>query len=187
MFDPEDPGGTSPQVSSIVTIDCSGMETEGSVLETDCSENASITNKRKRTSARKVCKHCNKRKRRHRDSSSNHDLDCLCENTQGTKLASDEHSEIVHIKPPTSQPQLQNVNNTNYKPTIGRNCYEQRRLGLGEIEFKTRELSVASNLRQSLLAMNNLRNFKGIIQDSASIALIGVEHIAPVIILNALF
>ncbi|KAL4710539.1 hypothetical protein ACJJTC_008941 [Scirpophaga incertulas] len=108
MFDPEDPGGTCPQVSSIVTIDCSGMETEGSILETDCSENASITNKRKRTSARKVCKHCNKRKRRHRDSSSNHDLDCLCENTQGTKLASDEHSEIVHIKPPTSQPQLQN-------------------------------------------------------------------------------
>ncbi|KAL4707099.1 hypothetical protein ACJJTC_011425 [Scirpophaga incertulas] len=161
MFDPEDPGGTSPQVSSIVTIDCSGMETEGSILETDCSENASITNKRKRTSARKVCKHCNKRKRRHRDSSSNHDLDCLCENTQGTKLASDEHSEIVHIKPPTSQPQLQNMRYSDVKSLLQSKC-GLNNLILDNLVSEGKKKKVTVGLAEDEDAAILIRNINGI-------------------------
>lgn len=51
MMEPEDPGGTSLQVSHVVTIDASGMETEGSIIDTDCSDSTKSV-KRKRVSVR---------------------------------------------------------------------------------------------------------------------------------------
>jgi hypothetical protein len=85
MDDPEDPGGTVPQASNVITIEysCSGMDTEDSFRDTDGSENKINANKRKRSSARKVCKTCNKKKRRHQKNSSIlpiNEVDCQCSN-----------------------------------------------------------------------------------------------------------
>jgi hypothetical protein len=106
MDEPEDPGGTVPQASNIVTIEynCSGMDTEGSVRDTDGSESKNNTHKRKRTSSRKICKTCNKKKRRHQKSSSIlpiNELDCHClhDNSDHTPNNSITPSPTLHDSP----------------------------------------------------------------------------------------
>lgn len=82
MNEPEDPGGTIPPASNFVTISVShgksDMDTDGSFRDTDGSEH---NIKRKRTSARRICKHCNKKKRKNHKSSivDFTPSDCQCE------------------------------------------------------------------------------------------------------------
>ncbi|CAK1596023.1 unnamed protein product [Parnassius mnemosyne] len=93
MLEPEDPGGTSLQVSHVVTIDASGMETEGSIIDTDCSENTKSV-KRKRISARNQ-----KKRRNHRPSGLS---DCqlspndLKDNVITKALESDDKNTEIH-------------------------------------------------------------------------------------------
>ncbi|XP_037871796.2 uncharacterized protein LOC101743837 [Bombyx mori] len=107
MLEPEDPGGTSLQVSHVVTIDASGMETEGSIIDTDCSENIKSV-KRKRISTR------NQKKRRNHKHT---DLpDCqlspndIKDNVIPKVLESDDkiteihHNEVANSKNITSNP-----------------------------------------------------------------------------------
>ncbi|XP_028172351.1 uncharacterized protein LOC114361497 [Ostrinia furnacalis] len=82
--DPHDPGGTAPPVSNYVTIsrNSSCLDTEGSVTDNNnCESNVSHA-KRKRTLSRKVCKHCNKKRRsRHNKSNvfdSTNVFECQC-------------------------------------------------------------------------------------------------------------
>lgn len=84
MNEPDDPGGTCPQVSNYITIsyDNSGMDTERSVLDTDGSDTSNRNTKRKRSTTKRVCKHCNKK----RKTGSKHSTtpltenDCQCSN-----------------------------------------------------------------------------------------------------------
>ena len=129
MNEPEDPGGTTPQVSNYVTI-CSGMETEGSILETDGSECSKANVKRKRISNRKVCKHCNKRKRSNHKSGILVDTDCNCKSISDTEqthklqplIDNDETPSKVDItKSPSSSSQNQDL-----RPLpVGRVTYQQ--------------------------------------------------------------
>ncbi|KAL0838620.1 hypothetical protein ABMA28_016705 [Loxostege sticticalis] len=83
MNEPDDPGGGSiPQASNFVTIsdNIPIMDTDTNI-DTDGSEN--LNAKRKRTSARKVCKHCNKKRRKHHKTSIYgpfNEFECQCTN-----------------------------------------------------------------------------------------------------------
>lgn len=87
MNEPPDPGGASPQVSNYVTISYSGMDTEGSVVDTDCSRGSKNTVKRRKIN-KKTCKHCNKK----RKSKSSLDTlnscltDCQCETINNPQI-----------------------------------------------------------------------------------------------------
>ncbi|KAF9422713.1 hypothetical protein HW555_001707 [Spodoptera exigua] len=72
---PDDPGGgltplEVPEASNFITYppNCPPREeSDGSFFDTDASENTNTsTLKRKRVSVRKICKQCNKKKRKHR-------------------------------------------------------------------------------------------------------------------------
>jgi hypothetical protein len=78
MSVPDDPGGGCLQVSNYITIsNKSDMETEGSIVDSDCSFGKNSAAKRRRSSSRKICKHC-KKKRRHQKSTSSSENDCDC-------------------------------------------------------------------------------------------------------------
>ncbi|XP_028174015.1 uncharacterized protein LOC114362705 [Ostrinia furnacalis] len=91
MCEPDDPGGgVVPQASNFVTIsnNLTDMETDGSLFDTDGSGNNVISkNKRKRSSVQKVCKHCNKKRRRNRKSNlggTASEFECQCINELAT-------------------------------------------------------------------------------------------------------
>lgn len=98
MNEPPDPGGTVPPAGAFVTI-CSNE----SGMDTDCS-----VSKRhlKRTRSYKICKQCNKRKRKH-GSESGHDCGC----------SEESHVALSPKIPPTSSPNETPVQ-------IGRSNYE---------------------------------------------------------------
>ncbi|KAL0869649.1 hypothetical protein ABMA27_005898 [Loxostege sticticalis] len=85
MDEPEDPGGGIPLAAHFVTISDENppaLDTEGSHVETDASETNVNGTKRKRASYTKICKHCNKKRRKHHklaNSVVNVD-DCQCRN-----------------------------------------------------------------------------------------------------------
>lgn len=136
MNEPEDPGGTVPQASYFVTLaHKSDMDTEGSFLDTDCSDTNKT--KRKRSSARRMCKHCNKRKRRNHNQNKNSndflsDIDCHCnvvndENVlKTTAEIPSPHSVPILNQNNTSNPRSlhsNDVNNSAHTP-IGRLLYQ---------------------------------------------------------------
>ncbi|KAL4721401.1 hypothetical protein ACJJTC_001597, partial [Scirpophaga incertulas] len=109
MNGPDDPGGTIPQASNFVIINStevsnvnnetesnlvtvnynfSGMDTEGSILDTD----SECKSKRKRTSVKRLCKHCNKKKRKHKSSTigNESEFECHC------------NSSIANLNPPSA-------------------------------------------------------------------------------------
>lgn len=66
MIEPEDPIRTVPLASNVVTIgyDESGMDTENSIVKAEhFYSQGGLINKSKRTSASKICKHCNKKQK----------------------------------------------------------------------------------------------------------------------------
>lgn len=82
--EPPDPGDTVPQVSHYITVDNNQLHCESS-MDTDVSSvnNVSTVNNtkplRKRTNALiRICKHCNKKRRR--QGKTNKDTDCSCIN-----------------------------------------------------------------------------------------------------------
>ncbi|CAG5055876.1 unnamed protein product [Parnassius apollo] len=115
MLEPEDPGGTSLQVSHVVTIDASGMETEGSIIDTDCSENTKSV-KRKRISARNQ-----KKRRNHRQTGLS---DCqlspndLKDNVITKLLDSDDKNTEIHHNDDTHS------NNITSNPRAARLLYQ---------------------------------------------------------------
>lgn len=126
----EDPGGTTPQVSHVVTInnDCSEMESESSLLDTDASETKSNTStKRKRALSRKICRHCNKKRRRHKlPSDVVCESDCHCENVM--KKESSTVFKTPQLAPiPTPQPKQIDVTDTSLtepRTPVGRKLYK---------------------------------------------------------------
>ncbi|KAG6446302.1 hypothetical protein O3G_MSEX004378 [Manduca sexta] len=73
MDEPLDPGGDVPQPSHFITIETA------SSLDTDCS--VSNTNKRKRIRLSKVCKICNKKKRKNAMAVDSGRTECRCEDS----------------------------------------------------------------------------------------------------------
>jgi hypothetical protein len=123
MSVPDDPGGSSLQVSHYVTVsNKSDMETEGSVIDSDCSFNGkNSANKRRRTSTRKICKHCNK-KRRHQKSTtapSENDCECLNEFTESTIESQNNHPLV---SPPTVSQKISSTESTS--PSLTRQLYQ---------------------------------------------------------------
>lgn len=102
----DDPGGSSLQVSNFVTIPStrSDMETEGSIIDTDCSENNKFPTKRRRTSSRK-CKHCNKKRSTKNLSFSGNDCDCpsTSKNSLSMPPPSITHSTDSNVKQNSSR------------------------------------------------------------------------------------
>ncbi|KAG7304755.1 hypothetical protein JYU34_010111 [Plutella xylostella] len=73
-MEPPDPGGTaSPEVGQYVTIE-SSMDTDASV--------SSIKTSRKRIRPSRMCKHCNKKRRKHGRINKEHD--CACSQADDT-------------------------------------------------------------------------------------------------------
>lgn len=133
MNDPPDlePGGSGlcldPPVASYVTIsdDLSGMDTDVSQVSTSKSEG---TRKRVRHQPRSVCKHCNKRRKKKRNSTDSSDTtQCQCIITSND-VVEEPH---IHISGSGSQPLIEtrhqsSVDNVTAKipqPSLGRKEY----------------------------------------------------------------
>jgi hypothetical protein len=126
MNEPDDPGGTSPQVSNYVTIsyNTTDMETDNStLLDTDSSGVNNRNAKRKRSST-KICKHCNKKKRRndskHSTKTSNNENDCQCI-LKDKKLCFQIQSQPEPISSHTKSTELPNNNVTT---AVARHLYK---------------------------------------------------------------
>lgn len=105
MNEPPDPGGTAPLPTNFVTIECdeSGMDTDHSVN--------SLSKSRKRNHCQKICKHCNKKKRKH--IGSQRDIGCLCRDDKAVvDLENRPPSSIVHTEIPQINSSTQ-INETN--------------------------------------------------------------------------
>lgn len=129
MNEPDDPGGTGPQVSNYVTIsyNTSEMETDDSVLcETDSTEVSTRNFKRKRSST-KICKHCNKKrksdsKQSNLSKTSHNDCDCQC-----TIGKNKQQCFKVQSSQPEPSPACNNtteIPNKNPIPTVARLLYK---------------------------------------------------------------
>lgn len=110
MNEPPDPGGSVPPAVNFVTIegDESGMDTDISV--------SSITKSRKRSYSQKICKQCNKKKRKHLGNQK--DIGCACKEV--TVIDFDK------IDAPTHNPQTEpTTNNTSTSIQLGRRLFNQ--------------------------------------------------------------
>jgi hypothetical protein len=112
MNEPHDPGGTSPQVSNFVTIaydNASGMETERSILDTDESDVSLRNAKRKRSTIKRICKHCNKkRKTGSKHSKTISENDCQC-NNESTEFVQNSQQPPEHHSMLTEPQSLHNI------------------------------------------------------------------------------
>lgn len=79
MGDPEDPGGTAPDIGYAVTIDNMTSNTDVSI-DTDCSIISIDGSVKRRKISSRICKHCNKRRRKHGEKKLN-DVHCHCSPT----------------------------------------------------------------------------------------------------------
>jgi hypothetical protein len=128
MSVPDDPGGTSLQVSNYITITTkSDMETEGSIVESDCSVNKKSATKRRRTTSRKICKHCNKKRRHHKSNSTPSENDCDCLIVSVDKSITIQHNSLS-MCPPSPVPHTStNNSNNNFevtRPSLNRQLYQ---------------------------------------------------------------
>ncbi|KAL4715454.1 hypothetical protein ACJJTC_015357 [Scirpophaga incertulas] len=92
MNDPPDPGGSIPSVACNVTVmsqDESSADTDHTIVDW-----AIPSNSRKRSKTAKICKHCNKKKRKHKMAGKSEG--CLC-------VDSDEKNSTVNAKIPEKQ------------------------------------------------------------------------------------
>jgi hypothetical protein len=108
-----DPGGGVPQVSHNVTISISQDDTDHERnMDTDATDNSvSSTKNRKRIRpSKKVCRHCNKKRRHSKNSKSlNIDTDCICgdvsiNKVQHDTLQSSSTTTLQITSSPASQP-----------------------------------------------------------------------------------
>lgn len=125
MNELHDPGGTVPQASNIVTVElsCSGMDTEGSIRDTDGSENFNSSIKRKRVSSKRICKHCNKKRRKGHKSSiiGQNEVDCQC---ILNNIISENTINKSHDQSPISSSTLHNLNTEKTHVSITRSAYQ---------------------------------------------------------------
>lgn len=125
MSVPDDPGGSGLQVSNYVTItNKSDMETEDSIIDSDCSISTKNTaTKRRITSSRKVCKHCNKKRRHHKSSTPHSDNDCNCLNEiTDNSIDLPKNEAPLMCPPPTPLPQTNSTESSN--PSLTRQLYQ---------------------------------------------------------------
>ncbi|KAL4708634.1 hypothetical protein ACJJTC_008160 [Scirpophaga incertulas] len=88
MNDPPDPGGSIPSVACNVTVmsqDESSADTDHTIVDW-----AIPSNSRKRSKTAKICKHCNKKKRKHKMAGKSEG--CLC--VDSDEKNSTENAEI---------------------------------------------------------------------------------------------
>lgn len=175
MNEPDDPGGGStPQVSSFVTVSYDGerMDAEGSHPDTDSSinlNNSSATNatKRKRSYARK-CKHCNKGKRKAHKSSIIGITDCQCDisdSEQPPSMDSIQSSGYSMSAPSTSN--TQTVRDS--RPTLGRLKYQASDVAPYNVHILKDASSTGENCNIHPVSFGNFlkkNNFKNIIDGS---------------------
>lgn len=111
MDPPDDPGGGVPEPACHVTID-------ESTMDTDCSIDHSKS--RKRSNFRRVCKKCNKKRRKR--SPSDHpnqplkETDCLCEDNHNIKTYFESTPTTLFVSPqvtilPTTNPDISTSSN----------------------------------------------------------------------------
>lgn len=123
MSVPDDPGGSGLQVSNYVTIsNKSDMDTEGSVIDSDCSINTkNAASKRRRTSSRKVCKHCNKKRRHQSSSTAPSENDCLCNQEFVETVIQSHQTDNTSMGPPKVP---QTHSNSNSAESMSRQLYQ---------------------------------------------------------------
>jgi hypothetical protein len=123
MSVPDDPGGSGLQVSNYVTIpNRSDMDTEGSVLDSDCSINTkNSASKRRRTSSRKICKHCNKRRRNQKSNTALSENDCQCINNFVETVIQSPETNSILMGPP-SVPHA--ISSESSLPSLSRQLYQ---------------------------------------------------------------
>lgn len=111
MNEPPDPGGTCPQdVACNVTLSESGMDTDGSLI-------GNSSRKRKVVRQTKICKHCNK-KRKKRSSNglvNGNSSDCNCEKDKSSIPNSSSEQIIDNSKNDSTPPSPPQVSRTIYE------------------------------------------------------------------------
>lgn len=101
MDPPQDPGGTAPDIGYVVTIQNNNMDCDNpnaSVNESSFDTDSSLSlgnSKRKRISAHRICKHCNKKRRKHGSNKKTRDSDCQCRSSVDDKV-------LVELTQPSS-------------------------------------------------------------------------------------
>lgn len=165
MSVPDEPGGDVPQASSFLTIPyiCENKEHESSVVDTDGSEyNSNSTIKRKRTAtSHKVCKHCNKKRRRHKSGKVS-ERDCQCEHL-------DEKAPVQHAPMDSdlnSTPSVPNLVPTSDKSSsrqpIGRNAYLASDLSPYVIHIQKEQASPQENVTSNTVSFGFFLKKNGI-------------------------
>lgn len=146
MLEPDDPGGTSLQVSNEITITCSGMDTEGSFHDTDCSETSNATIKRKRSSTNKSkCKSCKGKKRKHHKMAAENVSTCICENTSDSSYKQAEDSQNNFVTPlPVSL--VSNDESPTTHPSLGRKSYQASDVAPFVVHVQRESVSQDKNL-----------------------------------------
>ncbi|KAL4702817.1 hypothetical protein ACJJTC_003975 [Scirpophaga incertulas] len=121
MNDPPDPGGSIPSVACNVTVmsqDESSADTDHTIVDW-----AIPSNSRKRSKTAKICKHCNKKKRKHKMAGKSEG--CLCvdldeknstENAEITEKQRDP-STLPALSVNISQPQAESANSRKFYET----------------------------------------------------------------------
>ncbi|KAL4708804.1 hypothetical protein ACJJTC_011768 [Scirpophaga incertulas] len=132
MNDPPDPGGSIPSVACNVTVmsqDESSADTDHTIVDW-----AIPSNSRKRSKTAKICKHCNKKKRKHKMAGKSEG--CLCvdsdekNSTENAEIPEKQRdpSTLPALSENISQPQAESANSRNkYTFELG---YEFRLHGL---------------------------------------------------------
>lgn len=111
MNEPPDPGGTIPPAMNFVTIECdeSGMDTDNSLN--------SVRSSRKRSHCHKICKQCNKKKRK--NVGNQKDIGCLCRDEVNKNIISYDATQTT-LNPLSTEI---SATNTSQVSTIGRRLY----------------------------------------------------------------
>lgn len=128
MDEPPDPGGgddsgTVPQANNFVTITTHSIISNESGLETD--ESVTQRTGRKRSRLNKICKHCNKKKRKHAQAIDGKS-GCLCVDSGGNSDNSTKDNDTNSLqKPKVIAPQeTSNGPSSQAAPTVGRKTYQ---------------------------------------------------------------
>lgn len=139
MEEPPDPGGSKvPSASRYVTITSnneSGLETDDSMVSVVSIDRSSVSGHgRKRVRANKVCRHCNKRRRRRNSTFEPKESDCSCDlnaihNIDETVTASPKQSNSTTMKQDdqssiSQQNDPKTNNQSSQSQNIGRVLYE---------------------------------------------------------------
>lgn len=127
MEEPPDPGGSVPPAASFITVvsNESGMETDGSWVS---------AKNLKRSRPSKVCRHCNKRRRKRNSNSEPKEIDCVCDHVEIIPEKTTVVNEIMKPDSIIPKPNLTLPNNESLigkttdthprPPPIGRTLYE---------------------------------------------------------------